>query len=105
MSEQVLAELLVNCRKAYWCPAAPDARNAAIPSEALGQPFGPSIGPGADELAGARVGPLGAGGAEEGVAEGRAGVADAVALQLAEAVAAGVDIDAVLAGAAVEAAG
>lgn len=109
VSEQVLAELLVNCRKAYWCPAAPDARSAATPSVALGQPFDPSIGPGADELAGARVGLLDAGGAEEGVTVGRTGVADAVALHVGVAVAdadADVDIDGVLAGdAVVEAAG
>ena len=114
MSEQVLAELLVNCRKAYWCPAAPDARSAATPSVALGQPVGPAIGPAADELAGAGEGLLGAAATEEGAAVGRTGLATAVALQLAELVAAAdvgmvaaadVDVDGVLVGGAVEAAG
>lgn len=76
VSEQVLAELLVNCRKAYWCPAAPEARSAATPSVALGQPVGPAVGT-RDGLLGARV-------TEEGAAVGRAGLATAVALQVGE---------------------
>jgi hypothetical protein len=107
VSEQVLAELLVNCRKAYWCPAAPEARSAATASDALGQPFGPSTGPAAEELAGAREGVLGAGVGEEGVAVGRAELATAVALQLAEldGAEAEADADELLVGGAVEAAG
>jgi hypothetical protein len=29
---------LVNCRKAYWCPAAPEARSATTVSAAVAQP-------------------------------------------------------------------
>ncbi|MEO6501816.1 MAG: hypothetical protein ABIQ09_07870 [Jatrophihabitantaceae bacterium] len=92
VSEQVLVELLVNCRKAYWCPAAPEARSAATPSDALGQPFGPSIGPAGVELAGARDGLEGTGLTEEGAAVGRVELAAAVALQLAELVGADADV-------------
>ena len=82
---------------------------------ALGQPFGPSTGPAADELAGAREGLLGACVTEEGAAVGRTGLAVAVALQLAELAGAAADadtaadvdagMDEALAGGAVEAAG
>jgi len=50
VSEQVLAERLVNCRKAYWCPAAPEARSAVTASAEVGQPPG-SIEPGGVLLA------------------------------------------------------
>lgn len=53
VSEQGLVPLLVNCRKAYWCPAAPDARSTATFSELVGQPSGPSTCPAGEVLAGA----------------------------------------------------
>ncbi|MEO9237511.1 MAG: hypothetical protein ABI418_05415, partial [Jatrophihabitantaceae bacterium] len=43
----------MNCRKAYWCPAAPEARSAITFSERVGQPPGPSIGTTVALLAGA----------------------------------------------------
>lgn len=106
VSEQVLAESLVNCRKAYWCPAAPDARSAATVSVALGQPLGPSTGPAAGELAGGRDGLLGGCVTEEAAAVGRVGLATAVGLQVGELAAdADVDVEGVLVGGVVEAAG
>ncbi len=45
VSEQAWVEVLVNCRNAYWCPAAPDARSALIDSAAVTQLPAPSTGP------------------------------------------------------------
>lgn len=45
VSEHADEDLLVNCRKAYWCPAAPEARSALMDSAEVRQPAVPSPGP------------------------------------------------------------
>jgi hypothetical protein len=62
VSEQGLDDLLVNCRKAYWCPAAPDPRSACTSSAAAWQPAtaGAGTGTGCEGLAGLVDGLVGA---------------------------------------------
>lgn len=61
----------MNCKKAYWCPAAPEPRSADTDSELVGQPSGPSIGPAGAELDATLDGVLRLGAAEDAVLLGR----------------------------------
>jgi hypothetical protein len=51
--------LFVNCRKAYWCPAAPEDRNAETVNDEVGQSAGPAGGALAGPVAGMLCGALG----------------------------------------------